>query len=110
MEKVIFRSYQDEFFGFTKYLAVFPQSPANIGRVEAIGFLFNPQGKAYFDPCDEVSMKWYYDSTKVVHKRDTEKLLSALNEYCDNEIDFEVAERMTAEDDKMRWGWITKRV
>lgn len=93
MEKVIFREDYDEYKDVHGYVAVLPQQPANRGRVVAIFFYFEDDGRAWFDSFDEWDIN-YVLSKKIVHKWDPR--IPMLVEAMSNQFDmqFVVVERL----------------
>lgn len=81
MERVIFRAHYNPFVSSTAYLAVFPDVSANVGRFAAVAFHFE-DGRAVFEPFDEISHDYYFKKTRLVSKVSSEmpSLLSALKE------------------------------
>lgn len=93
MERVIFRTEYDPYMKMEKYLAVFPDDPANPGRVAFTPLYFNSHGVT-FEPYGEMDLSYYYKKTKIVHKKETvvAPLLTALNQFYG--IDFRAVEKM----------------
>lgn len=65
----------------TKYLAVFPDSPANRGKILCLPFYQNG-GKWWYESVWEIDWEYYY-STKVIHKKDARipELVLALRDW-----------------------------
>lgn len=68
-ERIIFRREYDPYMKMWKYLAVFPDDPASYGRINATPFYKNGDNW-WFEPYTEVSVRYYYDSTKIIHRKD----------------------------------------
>ena len=71
MERVIFRTERDKYADAENFLAVFPDTPANPGRLAYIAFRLFEDGDAVFEPLGEMDIGYYYGKTKIVRK-DTE--------------------------------------
>ena len=101
-EKVIFRREYDPYRKQDSFLAVYPDDPANPGCYAALPFYFCTDwtGNQYtiFEAHCEVSQGYYYNNTKIVHKRDPiiPDLLSAISRYeVHPKMDFKVCEKIT---------------
>lgn len=83
MENVVFRTDYDPYMNMEKYLAVFPNDPCNTGRVAYMGFWFDEYGRTLFEPYGEMSLDYYYNSTKVVHRNTdvAQKCLKTIEGY-----------------------------
>lgn len=102
LEKVILRTYKDEFFGTDCYVAVFPQTEANMGAIAVLPFVLrDSDGKPCFMCFDEAAMWWYYENTKPVKQDEAARLLPYVEKHCDCKL--RLSQRMTADDDRMRW-------
>ena len=81
------------------YLAIFPDDPANPGRVAYVPFFFDGHGTAWFESCGEAD--WFYclEKTRIIHKSNplAEKLLQAVTEYYSTDVPakFRMVEKMT---------------
>lgn len=97
-EKVIFRTEKNEYISEQQYLAVFPEAPANLGRVLAFPFYFShddmENGKVWFEPAMEADISWLHKDTRIVHKDDARipHLLRAVEEYLEDS--YAVAEKI----------------
>ena len=77
------------------YLAVFPDDPANPGRVECVPFFFDGHGTVFFESCCEADWRYCLEKTRIVHKRDpiAETLLKTVSQYYN--ASFRMVEKMT---------------
>ena len=77
------------------YLALFPDDPAQPGRVECVPFFFDNHGTAFFEPCSEADIGYIHRKTRIIHKKDpvAETLLKAISNYYG--MPFRIAEKMT---------------
>lgn len=80
--------------GGYSYLAVFPDEPANPGRLNCLPFFFNGDGSAVFEPFCEIDYSVYL-KTRIVHAKDERApfLLKAIEGYCDSP--FRTVEKVT---------------
>ena len=88
-EKVIFRQdlTEGEYYESGSYLAAFPEEETNPGTILAVNFMFQ-NGKPIFCPFYELSLEYYYNKTRIIHKtaKESETLLKAIEEHCDQEF------------------------
>ena len=68
-EKVIFRYEWNRCTHSATYLACFPDDPACPGRIAYIAMHFNGEAVT-FEPYGEMSLDYYYQRTRIVHKFD----------------------------------------
>ena len=84
-ERVIFRTYRDPYKSKDTpcFLAVFPDDEAGRGRIAATPFYFDGHEAVFFEPYTEMSERYYYNCTKIVHKGDFRipLLLHELSQY-----------------------------
>lgn len=83
MEKLILRREYDPFMKMWKYLAVFPEERANIGRICCVAFYFNCYNQVVFEPFCEADLGYYYKKTKRIKAKsdEAEKCKTALEKY-----------------------------
>ena len=94
MERLIFRTEHDRYSDATNYLAVFPDTPANPGRLAYAAFRLFEDGEAVFEPLGEMSAGYYYRKTRIVRK-DTEEARRCLGAITGRfGGDYRVMERM----------------
>ena len=91
-ERVIFRIEKNPYFDGASYLAVFPDTESNPGRLACVPF-HSVNGTAVFEPFGECSLSYYYE-TKRVRRRSSEarQCLDAVQEYY--KASFHVVEKM----------------
>ena len=93
--RVIFRTEHDKYAGTENFLAVFPNTPANPGRLAYIAFRLFEDGEAVFEPPGEMDLGYYYGKTRIVRK-DTETALRCLDAIKARYAgDYRVMEKMT---------------
>lgn len=88
MEKLVLRREFDPYRCAWGFLAVFPDDPANGGRLAATAFYFDNYGKAMFEPYGEIDREYYYCKTKRVRKNSFEavKCKTVLEAYYNTEF------------------------
>lgn len=91
-ERVIFRKEFDRKINKERYYAIFPDEPANLGKVCYITFYYC-EDMVFFEPFGEMSLEYYW-KTKVIHKSDPiiKKLYQAVRNYYQD--DFQVMEKL----------------
>ena len=96
-QKVIIRREYDPYTKRWGYIAGFPNDSVNKGRIACTSFKIYEDGKAVFEPYDEVD-KFYFLSKKIVHKgtEEAEKCLKVLEEYWEEK--FVVVEKIVKGD------------
>lgn len=98
-EKVIIRREYDPFREEWGYLAAFPESPSNPGKILCLPFFFLEDGTAIFDAHCEVDFEYYY-KTKIVHaktdeaKKCCEVITRYYNRYSREPINLRLAEKI----------------
>lgn len=81
MERVIFRREYDPYMKMEKVLACFPDDIANPGRIGSVTMYFQ-HDMTFFEPYNEVSLDWYYGSTKPLKDAElAEKCKLELEKY-----------------------------
>lgn len=92
-ERVVFRKEFDPYMKMWKYLAVFPDDVASIGMWMAVP-IWKVNNHPWRESAGEVSWDYYYNMTKVVHKKDpiVEELVEILKFFYGGE--YEVKERI----------------
>ena len=93
-EKVIFRREYNRYRKEWQFVAVFPETESNPGRISSVSFWFDIGGVAWFEPFCEIDRNYYLNKTRIIHKKDliVEKLLSAIENYYDQQ--FKVVEKI----------------
>ena len=81
------------------YLAIFPDDPANPGKVAYVPFFFDGHGTAWFESYGEADWFYVVEKTRIIHKSNplAEKLLQAVTEYYSTEVPakFRIVEKLT---------------
>ena len=77
-DRVIFRRKFDKENGWDEYYAVFPDDPANPGRVAYVPFRFTDYGIVFWGCYDELSLDYYYTTKLVEQAIEVDKCLKAL--------------------------------
>ncbi len=92
-ERVIFRTEYNPYTKRREYLAVFPDDPANPGRIGAVEMHVREKGTFFF-PYGEIALAYYYNNTRLVHKDNSAipDLLRAVEGYYD--CKFKVCEKI----------------
>ena len=96
MERVLFRYMNDPYLKVVRWVAVFPDDPANPGRLSFISGYYDGHDKPIFDPFDEMDLAYYYKHTKPV-SRDMHVvpiLIADIEAYCNTKVN--MMERMNS--------------
>lgn len=92
-ERLILRREYDYYLKTWKYLAVFPDERANVGKVACLPFYFSHE-EVIFESFCEASLEYYYKKTKCI-KANLEEAIKckiALEKYYNTE--FRIAEKV----------------
>lgn len=95
MERIIFRTERNPYTKETNYIAVFPDSTSQSGRLLALPFSVRPDYTIFESHC-EIDYGYYLDKTRIVHKSNKiiSDLLNRVQKY-HRGAQYEVVEKIT---------------